>query len=74
MSEQSLVFNVYLGIHLRNGSTCFILNKSGYLKGKNILEHMTYHTLGMIFLSDSHVLLLRLVATVVEEVVVMVAG
>lgn len=74
MPEQSLIFNVYLGIHLRNGSMRFILNKSRYKKGKNILEHMTYHTLGMILFSYSHVLLVRLVTTVVEEVIVMVAG
>lgn len=53
---------------------CRILYKSDYMLGKNILDNKTYHTLGMIFLSGFHVLLLGSAATVVGEFVAIVAG
>lgn len=53
---------------------CFILNKSGYKKGKNILEYMIYYIFGMIFFFYFYVLLVRFVIIVVEEVIVMVVG
>lgn len=53
---------------------CRILYKSDYMLGKNILDNKTYHTLGMIFLSGFHVLLLGSAATVVGGFVAIVAG
>lgn len=53
---------------------CFILNKSCYKKGKNILEYMIYYIFGMIFFFYFYVLLVRFVIIVVEEVIVMVVG
>lgn len=50
-------------LHMFNFEQC------GYMKSKTILENMTCNTI-----SDSHALLIRLVAVVIEEVVVMVAG
>lgn len=52
---------------------CRILYKSDYMLGKNILDNKTYHTLGMIFLSGFHVLLLGIAAIVVVGVVAMIA-
>lgn len=74
MSKQSLVFYDYHDILLRNDSMCRILYKSDYMLGKNILDNKTYHTLGMIFLSGFHVLLLGSAATVVGGFVAIVAG
>lgn len=69
-----MVFYDYYDIFFWNDFMCYILYKSDYMLGKNILDNKIYYILGMIFFFGFYVLLLGFVVIVVGGFVVIVVG